>query len=45
MGEPLDEATQMGPLVNRSQREKVLGYIEKGKAEGATSADRRRHPQ
>ncbi len=35
MGEPLDEATQMGPLVNRSQREKVLGYIEKGKAEGA----------
>lgn len=36
MGEPLDEATQMGPLVNRSQREKVLSYIEKGKAEGAT---------
>jgi aldehyde dehydrogenase (NAD+) len=25
----------MGPLVNAKQRERVLGYIEKGKAEGA----------
>jgi betaine-aldehyde dehydrogenase len=36
IGEPMDEATQMGPLVNRAQQEKVLGYIETGKAEGAT---------
>ncbi len=35
IGDPQDEATQMGPLVSRAQREKVLGYIEKGKAEGA----------
>lgn len=35
LGDPQDEATQMGPLVSRVQREKVLGYIEKGKAEGA----------
>ena len=26
----------MGPLINAKQRERVLGYIEKGKAEGAT---------
>ncbi len=38
IGDPLDEATQMGPLVNAAQREKVLSYIEKGKAEGATLA-------
>ncbi|HEX5933958.1 MAG TPA: betaine-aldehyde dehydrogenase [Pseudorhizobium sp.] len=35
IGDPMDEATQMGPLVSRAQREKVLGYIAKGKAEGA----------
>ncbi len=35
MGEPLERGDPDGPLVNRSQREKVLGYIEKGKAEGA----------
>lgn len=35
IGDPQDEATQMGPMVSYAQREKVLGYIEKGKAEGA----------
>ncbi len=35
LGDPLDEATQMGPLVNATQLEKVLGYIAAGKAEGA----------
>lgn len=35
IGDPEDEATQMGPLVSFAQREKVLAYIEKGKAEGA----------
>ncbi len=35
IGDPLDEATQLGPMVSRAQREKVLAYIEKGKAEGA----------
>ncbi|HCC5514110.1 TPA: aldehyde dehydrogenase family protein, partial [Salmonella enterica subsp. enterica serovar Typhi str. CT18] len=38
IGDPLDEATQMGPLVNGAQRDKVLSYIEKGKAEGAKLA-------
>lgn len=35
IGDPMDEATQMGPLVSTAQREKVMGYIAKGKAEGA----------
>jgi len=30
-----DEPIQMGPLVSGAQRERVLGYIEAGKAEGA----------
>lgn len=36
IGDPTDDATQMGPLVSMAQREKVLSYIDKGKAEGAT---------
>ncbi|KPQ06578.1 MAG: betaine-aldehyde dehydrogenase [Rhodobacteraceae bacterium HLUCCA12] len=35
MGDPMDEATQMGPVVNAAQMEKVLSYIDTGKAEGA----------
>ena len=35
MGPGLDPATQMGPLVSAEQRDRVTGYIEKGKAEGA----------
>ncbi len=35
LGDPRDPATQMGPLVSLAQLEKVLGYIEVGKKEGA----------
>jgi betaine-aldehyde dehydrogenase len=35
IGDPLDEGTQVGPLVSEAQRNKVLGYIEAGKTEGA----------
>ncbi|MFP5075812.1 betaine-aldehyde dehydrogenase [Rhizobium sp. YIM 134829] len=35
IGDPMDEATQLGPMVSKAQRDKVLGYIEAGKAEGA----------
>ena len=35
LGDPLDPATQMGPLVSAAQRDKVLGLIEAGKVEGA----------
>jgi betaine-aldehyde dehydrogenase len=34
LGDPLDRATKMGPLVTREHREKVLDYIEVGKREG-----------
>ncbi|MEW2221905.1 aldehyde dehydrogenase family protein [Streptomyces sp. NPDC006990] len=34
-GDPLDEATRVGPLVNAAQRERVTGYIERGCEEGA----------
>ena len=37
-GDPLDPATTMGPLVTRTQHERVLGYIRKGRDEGATVA-------
>ncbi|WP_108662444.1 betaine-aldehyde dehydrogenase [Acuticoccus kandeliae] len=36
IGDPLDEATQMGPLISLVQREKVLNYIAAGQEEGAT---------
>ena len=35
IGNPLDPATQVGPLVSEAHMHKVLGYIERGKAEGA----------
>lgn len=35
IGDPLDPETQMGPLINKSQHEKVAGYIQIGKQEGA----------
>ena len=35
-GDPLDEATVMGAIVDRIQFNSVLGYIEAGKSEGAT---------
>ncbi len=35
VGDGLEEGVQMGPLVSEEQRERVLGYVEKGKAEGA----------
>ena len=37
-GDPQRPDVMMGPLVSAKQRERVLGYIEKGKAEGATLA-------
>ncbi|WP_413873913.1 betaine-aldehyde dehydrogenase [Albidovulum sp.] len=35
LGDPLDEATQMGPLASAAQRDKVMGYIAAAGAEGA----------
>ena len=33
--DPFDPATVLGPLVSAVQRDRVVGYIEKGIAEGA----------
>jgi acyl-CoA reductase-like NAD-dependent aldehyde dehydrogenase len=35
VGDALDPSTQVGPMVSARQRERVEGYIEKGRAEGA----------
>ncbi len=35
IGNPMDESIQMGPLVSKTQLDKVAGYIEIGKSEGA----------
>jgi betaine-aldehyde dehydrogenase len=35
IGDPLDPKTQVGSLISESHMEKVLGYIARGKAEGA----------
>jgi aldehyde dehydrogenase (NAD+) len=37
-GDPQRPDVMMGPLISSKQRERVLSYIEKGKAEGATLA-------
>ncbi|HXK22858.1 MAG TPA: aldehyde dehydrogenase [Myxococcota bacterium] len=38
VGDPFDPKTRMGPLAMQRQRDRVEGYIEKGKAEGAKLA-------
>jgi len=35
LGDPFESTTRLGPLVSDAQRESVLGYIAKGRAEGA----------
>ncbi len=35
IGDPLDTATRLGPLISSTQRERVEGYIAKGRQEGA----------
>jgi len=36
VGPGLDDGVQMGPLVSREHRDRVLGYVERGVADGAT---------
>jgi aldehyde dehydrogenase (NAD+) len=38
VGDPLDPRTDQGPQVSESQFERIMGYIESGKREGATLA-------
>jgi phenylacetaldehyde dehydrogenase len=36
LGPGLDPSTQMGPLVSKEQQDRVMGYIESGRRQGAT---------
>jgi acyl-CoA reductase-like NAD-dependent aldehyde dehydrogenase len=45
VGDPFDAGTQMGPLAAERQRDRVLGYVAKGVAEGATLATGGGRPQ
>jgi gamma-glutamyl-gamma-aminobutyraldehyde dehydrogenase len=38
VGDPMDPATRVGPMIEQPHLEKVLGYIERGRAEGARVA-------
>jgi acyl-CoA reductase-like NAD-dependent aldehyde dehydrogenase len=38
VGDPLEDATEMGPLVTSAHRERVMKYIDSGRSEGATVA-------
>ncbi len=35
VGDPFDPRTELGPLVDRAQFDKVMGYIDSGRSEGA----------
>src|SRR5690606_19316061 len=35
VGDPLEWDTQMGPVISRAQCERVLGFVEKARGEGA----------
>jgi aldehyde dehydrogenase (NAD+) len=35
LGDPMDSGTRLGPLISSTQRERVEGFIAKGKQEGA----------
>lgn len=36
IGDPFDESTSHGPQVSQQQYDRVMSYVEQGKAEGAT---------
>jgi aldehyde dehydrogenase (NAD+) len=38
VGDPLDPTTEQGPQVDQSQFDRIMGYIESGRIEGATLA-------
>jgi aldehyde dehydrogenase (NAD+) len=38
VGDPLDPSTDQGPQIDQSQFDRIMGYIESGRSEGATLA-------
>src|SRR6185503_2299767 len=45
VGDPLDDKTEMGPLITTEHRKRVMTYIESGRSEGATIATGGKAPQ
>ena len=45
IGDPLDDATQMGPVISPRQCERVLSYVERARSEGAELALGGRRPE
>ncbi len=43
VGDPTDPATRLGPLANAALRDRVLGYVDRGAAEGARLVTGGRH--
>jgi betaine-aldehyde dehydrogenase len=35
VGDPFDDQVQMGPLISAAQRERVMGFVERARAQGA----------
>ena len=44
LGDPMDATTTMGPLVSRAQLDRVTGYVEAGRSEGARLVTGGRRP-
>jgi acyl-CoA reductase-like NAD-dependent aldehyde dehydrogenase len=45
VGDPADPATSIGPVISERQRDRVLGYIDIGRAEGAVAVTGGRVPE
>lgn len=45
VGDPMDPSTQVGPLVSRNQLERVSGFVEEARKEGATILCGGRRPE
>jgi acyl-CoA reductase-like NAD-dependent aldehyde dehydrogenase len=45
MGQPLDESTEIGPMISADQRRTSLGYLEAGQQEGARLVSRGAIPE
>ena len=44
VGDPFDDATDLGPLISRSQRDRVAGFVDRAREAGATVATGGRAP-
>ena len=43
VGDGLDKASEMGPLINKAHRDKVAGYVDQGVDRGRDAGRRRPH--